>query len=237
MPTKIVNRQLVFEDDSNDDMPSNKKERKSPITIDMNLSEIVVRTSEIYKKKYELYFVTRKKVNIDITGDNSLSPIQEFQLYQLLHAIDKEENVIDIKYENVHYIISGNQTTMIPFSRLNTYIVTAKMHSIINDATLSIKKTNEKANSKTSIKIMDIYIKEVPEKIKKTSSLQNISSISCPIQLKGNTKKVLSTSDASESPSFFFRVIVSICSFVNSCSFGTSGGLDFFLALPNVNLS
>ena len=47
------------------------------------------------------------------------------------------------------------------------------MHSIFNDATLPIKKTNDKANSKKSIKIMNIYINEVPEKIRKPTILQN----------------------------------------------------------------
>ena len=90
---------LIFGDESDDDMSSNKKGRKTTVTIDINLSEIVVTTSEIYEEKYRSYFVTRKKVNINIIGDNSLSSIQEFQLYQLLHAIDREDNVIDVKYK------------------------------------------------------------------------------------------------------------------------------------------
>ena len=56
--------------------------------------------------------------------------------------------------------------TLIPFLCLNKYIVSAKMHSIFNDATLPIKKTKEKGNSKTSIKIMNNYINQVPERIK-----------------------------------------------------------------------
>jgi ribosomal protein S18 acetylase RimI-like enzyme len=62
---------------------------------------------------------------------------------------------------------------MIPILRLGIYMVSAKMHNIFNDANLPIKQTNEKVNTKTSIKILDIQINESTEPIIKTTVLQN----------------------------------------------------------------
>ena len=140
---------------------------KTPETIDINLSEITVLISKIYQDKYLSYFVTREKVNIDIIEDDLLSLIKEFQLYQFLYAIDREKNLININYANLHYINSGNGIIMTPLLLLNTYIVSAKMHGIFNGATLTIfkKKQMQTSPSKLLIFIRMKLLKKLEEQL------------------------------------------------------------------------
>ena len=95
MPTKTI-----FGDDGK---PINSK-KKSQKIIDMNLSDLVVDTSKIYEEKYNSYFVTKGRVNLDIIENNLLSSVKEFQLYQFLHAIDNNKDIINIKYANFQVV-------------------------------------------------------------------------------------------------------------------------------------
>ena len=154
------------------EVPINSTTTTKTEIVNISLSDTVVNTSIKKKKKYNSYFVTKGKVNLDIIENNLLSSVKEFQLYQFLHAIDNKKDIIDIKYANVYYINSGNGITMIPLLRLGIYMVSAKMHNIFNDGNLLIKQTNEKINTKTSIKILDIQINKYTKSIKKPTVLQ-----------------------------------------------------------------
>ena len=48
------------------ELPINSKTTKKPAIVNISLSDTVVNTSIIYEKKYNSYFVTKGKVNLDI---------------------------------------------------------------------------------------------------------------------------------------------------------------------------